>query len=483
MIKLGLERVQSTLSAMGDPHHKFHAVHVAGTNGKGSTCALLESALVACLRPSGQLVGKFVSPYLLEPRDAVSIDGAPLSQAAWQAALGEVAQCAPPEATPFERWTCAAFQAFAAAGVAVAVVEVGVGGGGDATNVLPTPLLALVTPIAMDHVDLLGPALADIAGHKAGILKAPRGQGSPCRGLSAPSQHPEVLAVLQARAASVGLPFAVAPLLPWHARGVLLAAQGGAGPAAPPALLPLGLPGDFQATNASLAWAALQSLGASHWPALLDAAAVGAAWAAVQWRGRAETVQLRLTPGSAAATATAATAATAAGAATATPASTLDLTFTLDGAHNVHAMGALAEEVAWRCGQAGGGRLALVCACGASRDAGELLGVLLGGLWQRQPALRITLYAVPYAVPQGMPWAAPYSPQALAAAAEGVAQRLLAEGALAGAGQCRVLAAESLGEALGAVAGDGELSAASTCRVLCGSLYLMSDVARLCQFV
>jgi dihydrofolate synthase/folylpolyglutamate synthase len=180
MLRLGLERITEVLQRLGNPHHSFQALHVAGTNGKGSTCALLEAALLACLAPAGLRVGKFVSPFLMEPRDGVWLDGAPLAPGAWAAALAEVtaAAAAQPAAapalalTPFEQWTAAAFVAFARAGVHVAVVEVGVGGGGDATNALPPPLLALVTHIAMDHVDLLGPGLADIAGHKAGIFKA-----------------------------------------------------------------------------------------------------------------------------------------------------------------------------------------------------------------------------------------------------------------------------------------------------------------------
>ena len=193
-ISLGLERIEAVLSALGNPHRQFKSIHVAGTNGKGSTCALLESALLGC---SGIKVGKFVSPYLVTPRDAVSVSGLPLSEDAWAAALAAVEAAAASlpsldlRPSPFETWTAAAFLAFARAGVSLAVVEVGVGGGGDATNILPPPLLALITPIAMDHVDLLGPLLADIARHKAGIFK--KGGG---RAISAPGQSSEVQAVL-----------------------------------------------------------------------------------------------------------------------------------------------------------------------------------------------------------------------------------------------------------------------------------------------
>ena len=476
MLRLGLERITEALQRLHNPHHAFQALHVAGTNGKGSTCALLEAALLACLAPAGLRVGKFVSPFLVEPRDGVWLDGAPLAPEAWAAALAEVAAAAaaaPPLApTPFEQWTAAAFVAFARAGVRVAVVEVGVGGGGDATNALPPPLLALVTPIAMDHADLLGPGLADIAGHKAGIFKAGGGGA-----LTAPGQAPEVLAVLQARAQAAGLALVVAPPLAWERRGVLRAPPaagssegepGGQGP--PPVLLPMGLPGEFQAVNAALAWAALQALGAERWPALRCAATVGQAWRGAQWRGRAELVLLRLPP----------LPPPAQQAPHCTDAPPLQCT--LDGGHNAHAMRALASELAWRCAEAGGGRLALVYACGAARDARENLGLLLSGLWAALPALRLTLLAVPYAVPEGMPWAVPHAPEALAAAAREVVAGLLPPPpAPQGAGSAQVRACASLREALEGIAGDADLAAQGTCKAICGSLYLVSDVARQCQ--
>jgi dihydrofolate synthase/folylpolyglutamate synthase len=455
MLRLGLECITEVLQRLRNPHHDFQALHVAGTNGKGSTCALLEAALLACLAPAGLRVGKFVSPFLVEPRDGVWLDGAPLAPEAWAAALAEVAAAAtaaPPLApTPFEQWTAAAFVAFARAGVRVAVVEVGVGGGGDATNALPPPLLALVTPIAMDHADLLGPGLADIAGHKAGIFKAGGGGA-----LSAPGQAPEVLAVLRARAEAAGLALEVAPALPWARRGVLRVERGAG---AEPLLLPLALAGDFQAANASLAWAALQRLARSGaLPHLRDAAAAAAAWARVQWRGRAELVQLRVPAAPAP-----------------RPAPPRLLQCTLDGGHNAHAMAALGEELAWRAAQVAGQpspALALVLACGAARNAEENVGLLLGALRARLPGVRVTVFAVAYALPQGMPWAAARAPEALAAAVR----------AAAGPG-VTVTAAPSVVEALAAIASDEELRGEGAWRAICGSLYLVSDVARLCEAV
>jgi dihydrofolate synthase/folylpolyglutamate synthase len=433
-INLGLERTARTLAGMGDPHHKFPSIHVAGTNGKGSTCTLLEAALLH----AGARVGKFTSPYLTEPRDAVSIGGRAISPQAWEDALALVDAHAAPGLTPFERWTAAAFQGFAASGVEIAVVEVGVGGGSDATNVLPPPLIALITPIAMDHVELLGPTQADIARHKAGIIKAGCGGA-----LTSPGQAPEVQAVLEARAAGEGLALVTAPLLPWLSRGIL-ALEGGA------QQLPLALRGDFQATNASLAWAALQALG-GRWPILRDVARMGEAWGGVRWRGRLEVVHLGQPP----------------------------LRYLLDGGHNAHAMGAVARELALGCGaaQAGGGegRLVLLFSCGASRNARENIGLLLGGVVAGTPRLAgVTILTLPYTTPEGMPWAACAQPKALATAALEVAQSCLPPSVA-----LQVHALGSLQEALAFVAVNGDLGGEGVCRAVCGSLYLVADVARL----
>jgi dihydrofolate synthase/folylpolyglutamate synthase len=430
-IQLGLERIRACLSALGDPHCTFPVLHVAGTNGKGSTCALLEAALLrACAAP----VGKFVSPYLREPRDAVSINGAPVKARSWAAALAAVAAAAPPGLTPFEAWTAAAFLLFSRARVGVAVVEVGVGGGGDATNVVPPPLAALVTSISEDHVELLGPTLAHIAAHKGGIFKAGGGAA-----LSAPGQAPEVLAALAAAAGAAALPLTVVPPLPRAPCGALRAPGG--------APLPLGLAGAFQAGNAALAFAALRHC-AAVWPALGGAggeALIAAAWEGAAWAGRMEPVALR------------------------------GLAFTLDGGHNAGALGAVGRELGARAAALGapGGApvpVALLLACGASRDAARNAALLLGGVAQgaapRGAALRVCVFAVPFSTPEGMPWAAAHPPAVVAAAAAAAAPGVEAR------------ACASLAEALDAVAADSALASDGALRAICGSLYLVSDVHR-----
>lgn len=166
-VKVGLARTEALLAAVGDPHRRFPSFHVAGTNGKGSVCAALE----ALLRAKGLRVGKYTSPHLVDFRERITVDGAPISEervtefvAQWTAA------CERTGATFFEATTALAFLSFAEAAVDVAVIEVGLGGRLDSTNVL-RPVAAGVTSIGMDHAEWLGDTLDAIAREKAGIYK------------------------------------------------------------------------------------------------------------------------------------------------------------------------------------------------------------------------------------------------------------------------------------------------------------------------
>ena len=165
--RLGLERTQAVLRALGDPHVALRTFHVAGTNGKGSVVATLEALLSA----RGLRVGKYTSPHLVDFRERILIDGEPVSEAA----LVEFVERWTPEivrigASFFEATTGFAFQALAAAQVDVAIIEVGLGGRLDSTNVI-TPLVAGVTSIGLDHQEFLGETKEEIAGEKAGIFK------------------------------------------------------------------------------------------------------------------------------------------------------------------------------------------------------------------------------------------------------------------------------------------------------------------------
>lgn len=168
---LGLDRVRGALESVGAPHVGIACVHVAGSNGKGSTCAMVESIA----REAGLRTGLYTSPHLSRFAERIRIAGEPIGDAAFDRALGMAlkAEGAPGlgELTFFEVLTIAAFIAFREAGVDLAVLEVGLGGRLDATNVVEAPLVTAITSIALEHSEVLGRTEALIAREKAGILK------------------------------------------------------------------------------------------------------------------------------------------------------------------------------------------------------------------------------------------------------------------------------------------------------------------------
>ena len=168
--KFGLDRTLQLLQALGDPHRSFAAIHVAGTNGKGSSVATAE----ALLRAKGLKVGKYTSPHLVDFRERIVVDGRCISAdrvvdfvRTWTPTVESLA------ATFFEATTVLAFSHFAEAAVDVALVETGLGGRLDATNVID-PVAAGVTTIDYDHTEYLGDTLQQIAAEKAGIYKRGR---------------------------------------------------------------------------------------------------------------------------------------------------------------------------------------------------------------------------------------------------------------------------------------------------------------------
>jgi dihydrofolate synthase/folylpolyglutamate synthase len=200
--KLGLERIGVVLDALGNPQDKLRFIHVAGTNGKGSTCAMIESGL----RAAGRHTGLFTSPHLAEPTERIRIDGVPVSAARFAVAFQQVHECVERLAaegavdwhtTYFETVTAMAFLIFADERVDEVVLETGLGGRLDATNVV-NPDLCVITPVDFDHEAYLGKSLQAIAGEKAGILK---------RGVPAvfSRQRDEAAGVLEARAAELGV--------------------------------------------------------------------------------------------------------------------------------------------------------------------------------------------------------------------------------------------------------------------------------------
>ena len=174
-IKLGLENVTTLLLALGHPQNRFPAVHIAGTNGKGSVSAVLD----AMLRAHGLRTGLYTSPHLARVEERIRVDGRMIAPRRFRerlAGLKTVIDGLMAEGklvyhpTYFEVLTALAFVEFAERGVDVAVLEVGLGGRFDATNVV-RPLVSVITTIAMDHEKHLGTTLREIASEKAGIVK------------------------------------------------------------------------------------------------------------------------------------------------------------------------------------------------------------------------------------------------------------------------------------------------------------------------
>lgn len=164
---LGLDRVEHALAALGSPHLGLRAVHIAGSNGKGSTSAMVE----AIARAAGLRTGLYTSPHLCRFAERIRVGGEPIDDVSFERSLAAVLDHCRPDLTFFESLTVAAFHAFREARVQLAVLEVGLGGRLDATNVIPAPLAAAVTSISLEHTAILGDTIDLIAREKAGILK------------------------------------------------------------------------------------------------------------------------------------------------------------------------------------------------------------------------------------------------------------------------------------------------------------------------
>ena len=168
---LGLRRIDELLAQMGHPERTMKFVHVTGTNGKGSTCAILASVL----RAAGYRTGLYTSPYIFRFNERMQIDGAPISDAELCAVTEEVRPLADGMAdhpTEFEMVTAIAFSWFASRKCDIVVCEVGMGGELDATNVIPAPEAAVLCNIGLDHTAYLGDTVEKIAATKSGIIKA-----------------------------------------------------------------------------------------------------------------------------------------------------------------------------------------------------------------------------------------------------------------------------------------------------------------------
>ena len=335
-IDLSLDRMRALCAALGNPQDRLPpVVHVAGTNGKGSTVALIRAIAEA----AGLRVHAYTSPHLVRFNERIRLAGTLISDAALNAVLDRV-EAVSGEATVFESTTAAAFLAMSETPADLAVIEVGLGGLLDATNVIDRPLLSVITPIDLDHAEFLGTVLEGVAAEKAGVLKAG------ARGVIA-RQSESVMAVIERRAAEVNSPLTVmgVDFDAWAERGGLVYQD-------QERFLDLPAPalsGPHQFDNAGVAVAAALELD-------LPEAAIAEGLKAVRWPARMQ----RLTAGPYAEKAQAA-----------------DAELWLDGGHNPHAGRAMARTLAER--QARAPRpLALIVAMLANKDAGGFFEALKG---------------------------------------------------------------------------------------------------------
>ena len=271
-----LDRIRRLMECLGNPQERYRCVHIAGTNGKGSVSAMTDAALREC----GCHTGLFTSPYLVDFRERIRIDGAlitreELSECCRLVLLEEekLEKTGFEPVNEFEMVTAIGLLAFARAGVDYAVLEVGLGGRTDATNVIENPAACCITSISLDHTAILGDTLAAIAGEKAGIIKPG------CPVVSA-RQEEEAFRVISERTEALG-----APLIPAEAAELRSTDKMGSELLCEGDALRISLPGAYQADNAAAAFALCRVLG-------LDRQKVKDAFSKVYWPGR-----LQLLPG------------------------------------------------------------------------------------------------------------------------------------------------------------------------------------------
>ena len=329
--KPGLGRTRALLAALGDPHKALRFVHVAGTNGKGSTAAMLDS----CLRAAGYRTGLFTSPYINRFNERVQVDGVPIPDGDLVRLVERVQPAAAAMAdtpTEFEFITALGMLWFAEQRCDIVVLEVGLGGALDSTNVIDPPECAVITALGLDHVKELGPTLADIAAAKAGIIKP----GAPAVSYGG---APEADRVIAAAARACGAPLTVVDFTRLRLRGAGLDGQTFDFDGLDGLTLPL-LAG-YQPRNAAVAVTALRALRARGWD--IPDEAIRRGLASVRWPGRFEL--LRRSP-----------------------------PFLLDGSHNAHGMRATADSLR---SLFPGQKFVFLVSIMADKDAGEMLRLLL----------------------------------------------------------------------------------------------------------
>jgi dihydrofolate synthase/folylpolyglutamate synthase len=365
-IRLGLGRTRALLKELGSPEQTLRGALIGGTNGKGSTQAMVASAL----RAGGLRVGQTPKPHLVHYRERIVVDGRPIAAEPFASIIGEVLAAAdrverrhgPP--TEFEALTAAAFLWFARSGIDVAVVEVGLGGRLDATNAWDGGVAAIVN-VQRDHMEYLGDTLPAIAREKAAIIK--RGDRA------VTGADGEALTVIRRRTSRLGVPLAVTPPL-----AVASMDRGGTSVVHPlRGPLRLGLLGAHQGANAAVALGVIEALHDAG-IARADEAAVRDGLADARWPGRLELLTLS-------------------GDGTAQPPGPSsepgrpDLLF--DGAHNAAGATALARAVDGLVPSLSPGRATLLLGVMVDKEVDAMLDALRSSPWLR--AARMIAVTVP----------------------------------------------------------------------------------------
>jgi len=283
-IKPGLERIRALLGALGDPQNKTPSIHIAGTNGKGSTAAMIEAALIA----AGYRTGLYTSPHLVRFNERIRINGRPVSDGVVvrcaQTVRAALASLSDEKLKPsfFEFTTAMAFACFEEKKVDIAILETGMGGRWDATNTV-VPLVSIITNIGKEHTEYLGTTLREIAFEKAGIIK-------PGVAVLTAEEKPSALKVIRAAARRAGAPlytlgrdFNLAPDAAGALRYSGLKSDVGS--------IKLALGGPFQMKNGALAMAALELIGERGFAVGAPSAREGLK--KTDWPGRLETLSKR----------------------------------------------------------------------------------------------------------------------------------------------------------------------------------------------
>lgn len=260
----GLDAMRAVCAGMGNPQDGIRVVHVAGTNGKGAVCALVDSAL----RAAGFRTGRYTSPHLSSVTERFFLDGAPVSGHRLDTAFRKVCQeepygARPKDLTYFELLTATAFALYSSGNVDYLVLETGLGGRLDATNIVTKPEVCVITRIGLDHCAWLGDSIGKIAAEKGGIIKP---------------EVPVVLGAMPDEARSVLVHIAA------ERRAPCIYAPDSAG-SAPGELADLALKGSFNRENAITALAALKVLG-------VGSGAIRRGFASVAWPGRYQRIDM-----------------------------------------------------------------------------------------------------------------------------------------------------------------------------------------------